>query len=100
MLKLTGLYGEAHWDELATTGPGGFDSPPKCKLRLARPAERVAYDADAAGAEFFRDVQIVKLTTTADPFEAEPPPNDDMSDDVATDQDDQHRRGYSAVRIS
>ena len=84
---------EAHWDELATAAPGGSDWPPGYKVRLARPVERIAYDADATGTEFFRDVKIVKLTSTAASLDAEPQPNGDMPDDVAANQDHQHPNG-------
>lgn len=81
---------EAHWAELATAAPGGSDLPPGYKVRLARPSERIAYDADATGTEFFRDVKIVKLTSRADSLDAEPQPNGDMPDDVVANQDDQY----------
>ena len=56
----------SHWDELSTSGPGGIDLPPAFKLRLARPTERVAYEAESGEVLLFGEVRIVKLADHAD----------------------------------
>ena len=55
-----------HWGEFAAKGPGGVDLPPILKLRLARSAERKAYEGDGSGIEFLGDVKIIKLIDPAD----------------------------------
>ena len=53
---------QAHWDELTKKGPYGADLPPAIRVRLAHPAEKAAYEADADSAELFHEVSVVILT--------------------------------------
>jgi len=53
---------QAHWDELTREGPYGAELPPAIRLRMARAAEKIAYDANAHSALIFHDVSIVMLT--------------------------------------
>ena len=69
---------EAHWDELSKKGRGGVDLPPAFRLRLARPSERAAYDADKDAA-LFGDVKIVRLTN---PVQQDEPARQDVAADA------------------
>ena len=44
----------AHRDELSSLGPGGVELPPIFKLRLARAAEKAAYEAQGSNIEVLR----------------------------------------------
>jgi hypothetical protein len=76
----------SHWDELAKEGPGGVEWPPISKLRLARPSERAAYEADGNSLEFIGDVKIVKLIVAE--IERAPQVSGDAPDDA--DKRDEH----------
>ena len=52
----------AHWDALTKKGSYGADLPPAIMVRLAHPAEKAAYEADADSAELFHEVSVVILT--------------------------------------
>ena len=70
---------QAHWDELSKKGRGGVDLPPAFRLRLARPSERAAYEADKTAEGFFGDVKIVRLTKRVQPDE---PALQELADDA------------------
>jgi hypothetical protein len=53
---------QAHWDELTREGPYGAELPPATRLRMARAAEKAAYETNAHSALLFHDVSIVILT--------------------------------------
>jgi len=53
---------QAHWDELTSEGPYGAELPPAIRLRMARAAEKAAYETNAHSALLFHDVSIVMLT--------------------------------------
>jgi hypothetical protein len=53
---------QAHWDELTREGPYGAELPPAIRLRMARAAEKAAYETNAHSALLFHDVCIVMLT--------------------------------------
>ena len=53
---------QAHWDELTREGPYGAELPPAIRLRMARAAEKAAYETNAHSALLFHDVSIVMLT--------------------------------------
>ena len=69
---------QSHWDELSKKGRGGVDLPPAFRLRLARPSERAAYEADNTAEGFFGDVKIVRLTKRVQ--QDEPAPQDVAAD--------------------
>jgi hypothetical protein len=77
---------QAHWGELAASGPAGIELPPISKLRLARPAERAAYEAAENGVEFVSDVKVVKLAVAA-PDRFEPPQLGSQTSDSGEDAD-------------
>ena len=52
----------AHWNELTREGPYGAELPPAIRLRMARAAEKAAYETNAHSALLFHDVSIVMLT--------------------------------------
>jgi hypothetical protein len=60
-----------HWDELSERGPRGLDLPPVYKLRLARAAERAAYEAEGTRFEFCGEVKVVNLIEIANYQQAE-----------------------------
>ena len=53
---------QAHWDELNKEGPYGAKLPPAIRLRMARAAEKAAYETNVHSALLFHDVSIVMLT--------------------------------------
>jgi hypothetical protein len=53
---------QAHWEELTRKGPYGAELRPTIRLRMARPAEKAAFEANAHSALLFYDVSIVMLT--------------------------------------
>src|ERR1700742_533806 len=55
-----------HWEKISAKGPGGIEMPPIFKLRLARTAEKAAYEAEGTGFEFCGEVKIVKLHEVCD----------------------------------
>jgi hypothetical protein len=68
---------QAHWDELTSEGPYGAELPPAIKLRMARAAEKAAYETNAHSALLFHDVSIVMLTERSDePQDSGEPTND------------------------
>ena len=62
-----------HWEKISAKGPGGIEMPPIFKLRLARTAEKAAYEAEGTGFEFCGEVKIVSLNEVSSnaPTEAE-----------------------------
>ena len=52
---------QSHWDELTREGPYGAELPPAIRLRMARAAEKAAYDTNAHSALLFHNVSIVML---------------------------------------
>jgi hypothetical protein len=50
-----------HWEEFSEKGPRGDNLPPIFTLRLARSAERAAYEAEGSGFEFCGEVKVVNL---------------------------------------
>jgi hypothetical protein len=53
---------QTHWGELTREGPYGTELPPAIRLRMARAAEKAAYETNAHSALLFHDVSIVMLT--------------------------------------
>ena len=81
---------EAHKDELTTKGPYGSDLPlisrPAITLRMARAAEKAAYEASAHSAQLVHDVSVVMLTDVGhldNPNDGEPTndPEQTLGDD-------------------
>ena len=52
---------QSHWDQVVSKGPRGEDVRPIVRIRLARSAEKAAYQACTDSAEFYGGVKIVKL---------------------------------------
>jgi hypothetical protein len=70
---------QAHWDELTREGPYGAELPPAIRLRMARAAEKAAYETNAHSALLFHDVSIVMLTAAErldEPQDSGEPTND------------------------
>jgi hypothetical protein len=47
---------QAHWGEFTRQGPYGTELPPAIRLRMARAAEKAAFEANAHSALLFHDV--------------------------------------------
>ena len=56
---------QSHWDQVVCKGPRGEDVRPVVRIRLARSAEKAAYQACSDSAEFYRGVKIVELVDAA-----------------------------------
>jgi hypothetical protein len=56
---------QSHWDQVVSKGPRGEDRRPIVRIRLARSAEKAAYQACTDRAEFYGGVKIVKLVDAA-----------------------------------
>jgi hypothetical protein len=56
---------QSHWDQVVSKGPRGEDVRPIVRIRLARSAEKAAYQACTDGAEFYGGVKIAKLVGAA-----------------------------------
>ena len=56
---------QSHWDQVVSKGPRGEDRRPIVRIRLARSAEKAAYQAYTDRAEFYGGVKIVKLIGAA-----------------------------------
>ena len=54
-------WAQDHSHLISTKGSQGTDLPAVIKVRIARPDERVAYDAKANNAEIYKGVAIVYL---------------------------------------
>jgi hypothetical protein len=68
---------QAHWGELTRDGPYGTELPPAIRLRMARAAEKAAYETKAHSALLFHDVSIVMLTG---PEHLDEPPDSGRAD--------------------
>jgi hypothetical protein len=51
---------------VVSIGPHGAELRPLLKVRIARSAEKTAYDASVNSTELYRDVKIVKLVDAAE----------------------------------
>jgi hypothetical protein len=59
--ELSREWVQAHRDQLVTKDRYGNDFPPILKVRIAKSAEKAAYDVGAENAGVYRDVKVVKL---------------------------------------
>jgi hypothetical protein len=50
-----------HSQKISTKGPHGTELPAVIKVRVARRAEKAAYEAEGNNSEFYRGVKIVYL---------------------------------------
>jgi hypothetical protein len=70
---------QTHWGELTREGPYGTELPPAIRLRMARAAEKAAYERNAHSALLFHDVSIVMLAGPErldEPRDSSEPTND------------------------
>ena len=56
---------QSHWDQVVSKGPRGEDVRPIARIRLARSAEKAAYQACSDSTEFYGGVKIVELVDAA-----------------------------------
>jgi hypothetical protein len=60
-------WAERHSDQISTKGPYGTDLPAVIKVRVARPDEKAAYEAESGNVDVYAGVKIVYLVGSGMP---------------------------------